>query len=1623
MIPSYHTPSRPNSKSSKTGKVKVPRLHRAGVAGAAAACALAGSIAHAQFTYTPLNLTAGTWNEDMVVEAGAATFAGAVTATMDGGTAATGNTWYEIGQNTAAPTTGLPDGTFTSAANSATEYLMQSYTGKNAVFLNTTTFLNATLTLATPTAVSGLSFLTADGNGAQSVNVTLNFADGTQSISGLSFTSPDWFNGNNVAYNANGRISAGTPFNYNNVNNNNPRLYEEDLTLPTAALGHPISSIVLTFGATSGNSVASIFAVSASGQAPVGNVVWSGLLPNSTPNGSWDTTTQNWQGPTSFLSGDYAIFDDTATGTTNVNIQAGGISPSAVTFNNNTLNYTLSGGAIGAGATLTLNGTGSVTINEANTYTGGTTVNAGSLIVGSNGTLGTGPLAVNNTNTGGGSSVFVSFASPQTVGSLSGTIATASGGTNSATIILNGDLTVNQSITSTFNGTLAGVGNFIVNGTSNSILTLTGTNTYAGSTTVNGGTLNSAAPGDNQQGALPAGQPVIVNNGTLNFATDDGVGYYSGSPTSITLNNSTLMSATGSHSTLPSLILKGSTVTALGAGNVSNNVTTNYILDGGVTTVATSTPSKISAPTILLRGDPQDTGTSGPVTFTVPRGTANTDLIISSAILDKGAGLTKAGNGILQLSGNNSYTGPTSITGGKVSVASSSPFGAGAVSFNDGTTLSLSSVAAIAGFGSFVTNGGATVGNQNGTVVLTDNAANEGRSIFSPAPVSVANGFTATYVYQATGNRQADGIAFVVQNSTAGSTALGSAGGGLGFTGITNSEGLTFNIYTGGNNPVGTNLSSGSVQAPISSAPVNLASGDNISVTVTYDNIAQTLTEKLLDTTTGTTYSNVFTNVNFGTALGANSGYVGFTGGAGGATSYQTVSAFTFNNYTQGATVGNNMSIPAGGTVTFEVAPTSAGGAGSASLTGTITLGAGSTWNVTGGSSTTNTPYTLGGTATALLQGNSSVNVANNGSATGSLTLKAVNDGGLGYSLTKNGPGGLTISGPSTYGGGTVINAGTVAIAHSAALGTGNVTMNGGVLSLSSGGPAVTGFGGFVTNNGASIVDPGTNTTVMLTDNNGGEARSVFSSAPVSIANGFSMSFVYTAAGNRAADGMAFVIQNSPAGSAAVGGTGGGLGYGGQPTGTATGGITNSGALEFNLYTGGAQPIGTGVNYNGVSGQYLTSGPVNLTSGNPIAATVVYNAAAQTLTETLTDQVTFASYSNTFTGVNFSATNILNGTSGYIGFTGGDGGSTSTQTISNFVFNNYSQAITLANNLTIANGVTSGLDVAPATAGGSGTATLTGTLTLGAGSTLNITGGLTPGGALAATGTSYILNIAGDTTLTGNSTINVANNGAGGLALVGMGAINESASHSSLTKTGNGVLYIQGAATYTGPTNINGGTLGLGVSGSLSGTKQINIASGATFDVNGPGTPFVLGSGVSLNGTGPGGSPSAVTGSIDAQSGATVAPGLAGQLALSANATLEAGSTLRFTLGKGGAHSGQQPDLTDYAQLSTTGTDAISGSTLSLAIGSGIQVGDIFTIILTNGSSVTGTFAGVPNLSMVTVSGQTFEINYRYNPAGNFTDLTGTNVALLAVPEPGTLTTLIGGIGLLTGLQRLRRRR
>jgi hypothetical protein len=194
----------------------------------------------------------------------------------------------------------------------------------------------------------------------------------------------------------------------------------------------------------------------------------------------------------------------------------------------------------------------------------------------------------------------------------------------------------------------------------------------------------------------------------------------------------------------------------------------------------------------------------------------------------------------------------------------------------------------------------------------------------------------------------------------------------------------------------------------------------------------------------------------------------------------------------------------------------------------------------------------------------------------------------------------------------------------------------------------------------------------QLTDGGFGEAGGAFLSNRVGVQN-FNTTFTFQITPGTAptADGMAFVIQG--VGPAALGGPGGGLGYGSDTVGGPVS-LARSIAIKFALYRKAGEGIdSTGIFTNGRSPSIrqpglapgfpdtsidLTGTGIDLHSGHAFKVNLGYDGT--TLTETMTDTVTNATFTTTY-AVNIPG--LVGSDVGYMGFTGGTGGLTAVQDI------------------------------------------------------------------------------------------------------------------------------------------------------------------------------------------------------------------------------------------------------------------------------------------------------------------------------------------------------------------------
>ena len=310
-------------------------------------------------TVAPIAVTG--YDYDFVVEAGApkngrvtsqivvdGTNVWATTQSLDS-EANTGNSWYEQGYNINnahsgsydSPLqdltgTGLPHpGSF--ITNSTGDHVFQmppSYTANNAVYIGTpASITNATITLTTPAAFTGLSFLGSAGNGPVSVNATINHQGGAAET--VTLTVNDWFNYAPYAFIANGRVTVESG-QYDTVNGNNPRLLQNDIVLSDTL--NPVTSIYLENTNTGGGRFA-ILAVSGSAgalpphfvQQPVSTNAYAGSSVSFTASAAANAPiTYQWQ------KGTNGVFVNLSNGgnisgatTTNLNISPIGFADQA----------------------------------------------------------------------------------------------------------------------------------------------------------------------------------------------------------------------------------------------------------------------------------------------------------------------------------------------------------------------------------------------------------------------------------------------------------------------------------------------------------------------------------------------------------------------------------------------------------------------------------------------------------------------------------------------------------------------------------------------------------------------------------------------------------------------------------------------------------------------------------------------------------------------------------------------------------------------------------------------------------------------------------------------------------------------------------------------------------------------------------------------------------------------------------------------------------------------------------------------------------------------------------------------------------------------------------------------
>jgi autotransporter-associated beta strand protein len=434
------------------------------------------------------------------------------------------------------------------------------------------------------------------------------------------------------------------------------------------------------------------------------------------------------------------------------------------------------GGATG----LTKSGGGLLTLSGNNTFTGGLLLNSGEVALGSAGALNSTAGAENAvTFTPGSTGILTLNGNSVVIRSLSGTGTVQNANSTAGSLTIGNSGNQASAYTGVIqDGSGGGALSLVKSGTG--ILSLGNANTYTGGTTLNAGTIDNVRAdslgtgtvtfaGDAELKAFRSTADVMSNNiqintgvtGQLNAinqffrfnidgvvsgegtlwvtATDNGNGLIYLNNTGNTHTGTVRIGFTGrSGSLFTSSIADGAGPIELGvttgAGNLTfqgtnqNQVfTTRQVTLSGTTGGGSITNNSANIVTIS-----QDLAITGTGNKTLTLGGSNTNSNAFSGNIGDGAGsvisLSKTNGGTWVLSGANSYTGATSITGGTLSInsianlSSSSAIGAPTTEANGTVVMGLTNV--------------------TGTLLYTGAAASTDRSIQINSTSSTTNTHT-----------------------------------------------------------------------------------------------------------------------------------------------------------------------------------------------------------------------------------------------------------------------------------------------------------------------------------------------------------------------------------------------------------------------------------------------------------------------------------------------------------------------------------------------------------------------------------------------------------------------------------------------------------------------------------------------------------------------------------------------------------------------------------------------------------------------------------------------------------------------------------------------------------------
>jgi fibronectin-binding autotransporter adhesin len=1049
----------------------------------------------------------------------------------------------------------------------------------------------------------------------------------------------------------------------------------------------------------------------------------------------------------------------------------------------------------GSGGVLNWSGGNTLTLTGANTFTGGVTLtgSAGTtIVVGNNTALGFGTLTMTSgttlafNNTGYTITNPLAIAGNVSIGltgnqqeTLSGVIAD---GSSAGTLTLTGLGTVILGGSNTYSG-----GTMIINSTAQMTLPALSTTSSSfgmGNINIIGGTLQSLTGGtlNNNIGLGVGGATIQVNAGAL------------------TLNGQLY-----DYNTSGSLIATGAGTVQLAASNTFSGGIS--VANGIVELYGTNSPT-LGAGNVTLVNKAATLEFSQSGTYTYAGAISGSGTVWQSGYL---SGLTYSGETVL--SGTNTYSGGTLITGGTLQVLNSNAVGMGQITLKGiiGSGATFQAGAA----GMTISNPIAIDGSSAGVATIDPQAYGltlSGTITDGTSPGSLTIAGTAPVILTGTGNNWTG-------PTTINAGATLQIGNGVNGGSISPTSNITDNGTLSFVQPANTTLT--------------YAGGLSGRGTLSYQGTGGTLQLSGASTFSGGT------NLISGTLVIGNNSALG--------TGSLLMSAGTTLSFVNGVsyTIPNNIVVagndfftpPAGTTQTLsgeidDAGPASLGivnmtGTGTLVLSGSSTYSGGT--NVTAGTLQVTNNTAVGGrgggtVGTVTLNGGTfqagaagltisapfAITSTGGGVDTQSYTLTlsgVIANADANDELIKLGSGTLILSNANTYSGGTQVNQGTISVGNNTALGTGNVALYAGTtLQAFTGGLNVSNT--IVLNGtGTSTIDTQQYTLTLsgALDNSAGSTGSLTKAGVGTLiltgtsaytggtnvsagtfqagaANVFAPTSNFTVAANATID---LNNNNQTIGSLA--------GAGNVTLGSATLTLANAAGI-----------------FNGVISDGGNNGKVVITGGMENFASANAYAGGTTLT-----------------GGTLQIGNNSSLGTGTVTLNGGTLQASASVTLTNMIAINTaggSVGVTAGNSLTLSGLIQDGNGPGTLNVSGPGTVIVNTTTNTYSGLTQVAAGklqlgdgtnaGSTPGDITVANGAALVFNEPSATS------ISASISGAGAVTQMGPGT-------AALTGPNN---------TYTGNTNIVSGTLafgdGTGNTGGTTGSSVVNIATGATFQIN-----------------------------------------------------------------------------------------------------------------------------------------------------------------------------------------------